>query len=140
MWISLMEFEKKLPFKVRPHNRKQLSLQCKMIGAPSFFTTLLVDATTPTIPTNNPFLYTSAIFHRLIFTHSHPYNPYQKFFPLPQPFSQFRLSRRPNEQVGLVWTGIVSISPYLPEAWAEIIALTIIDFLSVILSKFVYCG
>ena len=32
--------------------------------------------TAPTIPTSTPFLYTSAIFHRLIFTHSHPYNPY----------------------------------------------------------------
>ena len=87
MWISLMEFEKKLPFKVRPHNRKQLSLQCKMIGAPSFFTTLLVDATTPTIPTNNPFLYCSQFPPPYITSPLHilphyPYNPHQHSLPI----------------------------------------------------------
>ena len=42
--------------------------------------TLLVNKIIFTIPTNTPFLYTSAIFYLPIFAYSNPYNLYQKCF------------------------------------------------------------
>ena len=91
------------PFKVRQHSQQQLNLQYKvgwilykMVSAPSFYITLPVHTNpiskkslcllqpiftslydhkvTPTIPTNTPFPYTSAIVHLPVFTYSHLYN------------------------------------------------------------------
>ena len=103
-----------------------------MVDGPSFFTSLLFNATTRITHTNNPFLflsqflpldflsllflqnhpyhlhqhslYTSAIFHLLIFTCSHPYKPHQKFSPLPLSFSRFRLCQAPSERDSVVRT------------------------------------
>ena len=58
------------PFKVKQHSQQQLNLQYKacsilykMVGAPSFFTTLLVDTTGPSFPTNNLFPSAALNFH-----------------------------------------------------------------------------
>ena len=42
---------------------------------------LIVDKIIFTIPTNTPFLFTSAISHYLIFTHNYPNKLRQKYFP-----------------------------------------------------------
>ena len=42
---------------------------------------LLVDKIILTVPSNTPFLYTSAILHLSIFAYNHPNNLHQKCFP-----------------------------------------------------------
>ena len=42
---------------------------------------LLVHKIIFTIPTNTPFLYTSAISHLVLFAYKHPINLHQKYFP-----------------------------------------------------------
>ena len=65
--------------------------------SPFCFTSLLVCKTIYSILTMTSFLYNSAIFH-LPTCDSHSYNPHQKPFLLPQPFSRFRLLWRTNER------------------------------------------
>lgn len=65
--------------------------------SPFCFTSLLVCKTIYSILTMSSFLYNSAIFH-LPTCDSHSYNPHQKPFLLPQPFSRFRLLWRTNER------------------------------------------
>ena len=64
--ILSLQCKRCLSFKVRQHNQQYFNLQYKAcwvlykkVGASSFFTIPLVHATTPTIHTNNPFLYFS---------------------------------------------------------------------------------
>ena len=71
-WIKLtikkQVFQSCLPVKVRQHDQWQVSVQYKacwklyeMVNFPSFFTTLIVHTSSPTIATSNPS--TSANFH-----------------------------------------------------------------------------
>ena len=46
-----------------------------------------------TIPTNTPFLYTSAILHHLIFAYNHPNNLHQKYLPYLNHFANSTASR-----------------------------------------------
>ena len=68
---------------------------------------------------HNSFLYNSFIFHLLIFTYSHPYNPQQKSFPLPQPFSRFMQWQGPSEEGSIVRTDTVIIFPCFPKAMKQ---------------------
>ena len=61
-----------------------------------YFTSLLVHKTIPTISPSTPFLYTLYIFHLPNFADNRPYNSHHNSFPLPQPLSQFRLCQGSN--------------------------------------------
>ena len=80
--------------------------------SPFCFTSLLVCKTIYSILTMTSFLYNSAIFH-LPTCDSHSYNPHQKPFLLPQPFSRFRLLWRTNEGT-LVRIYTILFSPCFP--------------------------
>ena len=66
-----------------------------------------------TIPTNTPFLYTSATLHPSNFCAQPSQQSAPKAFSLPQPFSQFRLHQGTRELGSLVRTQAVLISPFL---------------------------
>ena len=95
------------------------------------------------ILTNNPFCYTFAISHLALLAYNHLNNLPQKYFPLSQPFSQFR-QRQGTRELGslvgsLVRTDIVLISPFVLKIWTVITGFTITDSLSLRLRKLVYC-
>lgn len=96
--------------------------------------------------------FTSANFYLTVLPHYNSYwhplplylSPFSppylyKSFPLSWPFSQFRQHQDPNEQVILVWTGTVFISPCFLKVWTGITVVTITDSLLFRLRKLVYC-
>ena len=99
----------------------------------NFYLTILPWLVILTIPTNTPFLYTSAIFHLLLFAYNHPKNLLQNIFPLPQ------LIQGIWELESLVSTNIVLISPFFLEVGIVITGLTITDSLLIRFRELVYC-
>ena len=135
----------------------------KRPGAPSFLTTLLIHTTTPTILTNNRFLYSSqfspplitssldypiihtittntpfpytlAIFRLNIFTYSHSENHHKEHFPLP---IQAASKTQWASEFCVAWH-CFNIS-LIPQNMDRDNTFTITDFLLLILSKSVYC-
>ena len=76
--------------------------------SPSFVHKIII-----AIPTNTPFLYTSATLHPSNFCVQPSQQSAPKTFSLPQPFSQFRLHQGTRELVSLVRTEADLISPLL---------------------------
>ena len=150
IWFIIIEsFKNHFCFKVR---QRQLNLHHPTVLQPS----LQYPATIP--------LSTSFIFHLPTCSENQPYNPYQHFvplylisyssifyifkkpsyspnqkvFPLPQPFSQFKLHQGFNEREYCEAWHWFSI-PSLLEAWIGVIVFTITDPLSLRLKTLVYC-
>ena len=63
---------------------------------------LFIHKITITIPTNTPFLYTSAIFHLPIFAYSHLYNLHQKQFPYHSHLANLSCVKGPMSK-GFLW-------------------------------------
>ena len=157
----------RLSFKARQHCQEQLYLQYKacwvmykIVGAPSLCvqpplqfwpkirSSTLVNFYLPiaiwlglkiilTIPTNTPFVYTSAILHLFCVQPSQQSLP--KIFSLSQPFSKFKLHQGTRELESFVRNGTVLISPFFPKLWAVITGVSITDSLWPRLIKLVYC-
>ena len=91
-----------------------------------------------TIPTNIPFLYTSAIFHLPIFVGAIA-TIYVKVLSLLQPSSKFRWYQETNQQRSLLRTDPVLTSLLFVKVKSEKTGLRITDSLSLRLRKLVYC-
>ena len=91
---------------------------------------LLVHKIILTIPTNTPFLYISAIVH----LPTPSLQATSKEFPLPQPFSQFRVCQGTNEQGSIVRTDTDLSSLFFLKAQTGITGITTTDSLSLVVS------
>ena len=115
----------------QPYLRMQPTLQSppKIRSSTSFnshlpILPLLVHKIVLTIPTNNSFLYTSAISHLPLFSYNHLNNLHQKYFPT----STMEPGSLVRRLVGsIVKTDTVLISPFYIKVWTVITGLPITE-------------
>ena len=109
----------------QPYLRMQPTLQSppKIRSSTSFNSHLPIPPLL-TIPTNNSFLYTSAISHLPLFSYNHLNNLHQKYFPT----STMEPGSLVRRLVGTsVRTDTVLISPFYLKVWTVITGLTITE-------------
>ena len=93
---------------------------------------VLVHKTILKIPSNTPFLYTSAIFHLPIFAYNHPNNLHQKYFPYISHLVNLGYVKGPGSQ-GVFWgltrdtSDTVLVSPFFLKVWTVVTGLTTTD-------------
>ena len=100
---------------------------------------LLIPRIIHTNPIDSTYLYTSAIFHLLIFVRNNSGNQHQKYFPYLNHLANQGCAIRTRELESLVTTKTVWFFPFFLKIWKVIMELTFTDILLLSLRKLVYC-